>query len=594
MDTLTDLLHELEATGDDEATVEIAAEAMAAGATPRESLTGLLDHELPAVRRTAVLALGRRNDQEARPLLEARLDDPIAQVREAACQALANLGDERSAPVVTQRLEDRMPAVRAAAAEAQTAFASLDAVEALEDLLRREASLAPRRAALEALLVLCREPDTKLQARLALAAHLAREDDRELRQRGANALIEELRGESFGELLALFRVLPRSGWPVLAEAFEAAGKLSRALSQLVAELRHRAADFEVLERFGSNLTRRVERDGLPRAIGRESELENVFDRLQRPGPKSMVLVGPSGVGKTALVNALAARLAAEETLVPVQIFEATTGEILAGTRYLGEWQGRVKELLDALRSPARVIWYVPDVNRLVEAGTSEHSQESFATMLAPALERGEVVILGESTPEAFRRGLDRFPGFRKQFWRLQVEVPDAEESRQILSGVAGRLAVDMADRDVELEFPAATLDLAQDLADDYFPGQSRPGNAVRLLSEAAEGAATRGLNRAADPDLAPAPGAQVSVRVEAGDVLETLSRLSGVPVRLLDDSVQLDLEEVYAKISERVLGQDEAVETVVDLISLIKAGLTDPERPQGVLFFAGPTGVGKT
>ncbi|MGE0712014.1 MAG: AAA family ATPase [Planctomycetota bacterium] len=595
MDTLTDLLHELEATGDDEAAVEIAAEAMAHGATPREGLVGLLDHELPAVRRAATLALGRRGDGEARTLLEARLDDQSAQVRSAACQALAALGDERSALSVVQRLEDRMPAVRAAAATAQGAFASLDSVEALAELLQRETSLAPRRAALDALAALVGERRTRRSALVALACHAGREDDRELRERAAEALVAGLEGEVPGEahqdewerLVALFRQVPRSQRAALAEALEALPALPLQLVRLVEQLRHVPADFEVLQRFGSNLTRRVRRGELPTALGREQEVQSILDRLERQGSRSVVLVGPSGVGKTAIIHEVARRLGDAKVLVPIQVLEATSGEVLSGTRYLGEWQTRVKELQDALRAPRRVIWHVPDVNRLVEAGTSEHSQESFATMLAPAVERGELIILGESTPEAFRRGIDRFPVFRKLFWRLSVEPPAPAASREILAGVASRLTKDLVAREVELEFSPETLERTQDLADDYFPGQSRPGNAVRLLTEAVESSVQRALE-------ARTPGATVLVEVGPADVLESLSRLSGVPVRLLDDDVRLDLGEVARFFSSRVLGQEEAVETVVDLISLIKAGVTDPERPQGVLFFAGPTGVGKT
>jgi ATP-dependent Clp protease ATP-binding subunit ClpC len=602
MDTLTDLLHELETTGDDEATVEIAAEAMAAGGTPREGLTRLLDHDLPAVRRAATLALGRRSDHKVRTLLEARLDDDSAQVRSAACVALAELGDTRSALGVTQRLEDRMPLVRAAAADAQRAFASAEAVEALDELLRREASLAPRRAAVDALIDLLHGP-TRQAALLALTLHVPREDDLELRRRAVAALIETLEptthqdaDDAWGALLGLFRQVPRSGWLTLADAMEAQPDLPPLLVRLVTQLRHLPADFDVLERFGSNLSRRVQRGELPQAFGREQELQQVLDRLQRPGPKAVVLVGPSGVGKTAIVHAIAQRLGEASVLVPTQILEATTGEILSGTRYLGEWQGRIKELTDALRAPRRVIWYVPDVNRLVEAGTTEHSQESFATMLAPALERGELVILGECTPEAFRRGLDRFPGFRKLFWRLSVDAPDPGQSGQVLAAVADRLTEELAGRGVELSFSLDAQARTQDLADDYFPSQARPGNAVRLLRESVEASVQRAHGRHRGPATADPLSETHTTRVEvsAGDVLESLSRLSGVPQHLLDDTVRLDLNKVSAFFSERVLGQEEAVETVVDLISLIKAGVTDPSRPQGVLFFAGPTGVGKT
>lgn len=593
METLSELLEELEATGDDEATIEIAAEAMAQGETPRAGLQRLLEHELPSVRRAATLALGRRRDEEARPLVEARLEDPAGAVRAAACQALAELGDERSAPLVISRLEDRLPLVRAAAALAQMSFATSEGVEALGEFLRREAQVAPRRAALEALGVLAREESTRRAARIALAGQVAREEDLDLRAFATEALLRSVEELSFAQLLPIFRTVPRSGRATLADALELARSPQRAIERLIEDLRHLPGDEEVLSRFGSNLTRRAVRGEVPLALALDAQLKQLLDRLTRSGPRSVVLVGPSGCGKTALVHSLAKRLAEEESLTPITILEATTGEVLSGTRYLGEWQTRLKELSDALRQPRRVVWFVPDVNRLVEAGTSEHSQESFATMLAPALERGELTIVGESTPEAWRRGIDRFPVFRKLFWQLNLEVPNAKRTLDVLTGVSARLAEELAGRDLDLSFAEGVLERSQELADDYFPSQARPGNAVRLLRESCEAAAQRVL------DLAPnvsagRPAETLKVEVGAADLLETLSRLSGVPVRLLDDRVRLDLSEVRAFFAERVLGQEEAVETVVDLISMVKAGVTDPERPSGVLFFAGPTGVGKT
>jgi len=593
METLSELLQELESTGDDEATIEIAAEAMAQGQTPREGLVRLLEHALPSVRRASTLALGRRNDEEARPLLEARLEDTSAEVRSAACQALAAIGDERSADRVRDCLQDRMPTVRTAAATAQQAFPSPSAVEALVDLLGHENALGPRRAALSALITLTEDAPSRGAARLALACHVAREDDPDLRQRAADALWVSIDDLEYEELLTLFRAVPRSGRAALADALEATEPSARAVQRLSEELRHLPADPEVLARFGSNLTRRALRGGVPLALKREQVLKQLFDRLSRSGPRSVVLVGPSGSGKTAIIHALAKRLAEEETLVPIMVFEATTGEVLSGTRYLGEWQTRLKELTDGLRTPRRVIWFVPDVNRLVEAGTSEHSQESFATMLSPALERGELVIVGESTPEAWRRGIDRFPVFKKLFAQVTLEVPDAERTLEILRGVSDRVAEEFADRDLDCSLAPGVLARAQELADDYFPSQARPGNAVRLLRETCEAAAQRVLDKA--PEVSGGRALEtLKVEVSLADLLRTLSRLSGVPNHLIDDRIRLDLDEVRSFFAERVLGQEEAVETVVDLISMIKAGVTDPERPSGVLFFAGPTGVGKT
>ncbi len=587
-DALGDLISELEEAGDDEATVEIAAVALAEGDASPHGLVDLLGHGCAAVRRAAALALGRRGDGAARAALERALEDASGPVRRASCRALSQLGDPRSEPAVARLLADRLPSVRAAAAEALRGTGGEEAVARLDALLGDERARAPRAAAFDSLVALGGRDAAHAEAALgALVRHVPREDDPELRRAAAGRLLAATAHRDHGALLTLFRQVPRSGQQPLADAL-AEHALTPAQARIAQELRHLPADVEVLARFGSNLTERALTGELGRAHGREAELQTIRERFARPGPKSLVLIGPSGVGKTALVHELARRLGEEQVLVPTTILEATTGEVLSGTRYLGEWQTRLKELIDALKAPSRTVWYVPDVNLLAEAGTSEHSQESFASMLAPALERGNVVILGESTPEAWRRGLSRFPGLRKLFFTLELEVPAPVAAREILARVADDLRQQHASR-VDLVVPATSVELALDLADDYFTSQVRPGDGVRLLREAVEAAVQQAAPEAHGPG-APPP----RVEVPPTHLLATLSHLSGVPVRLLDDVLPLDLGEVRRFFAERVLGQDEAVETVVDLISLIKAGLTDPARPLGVLFFAGPTGVGKT
>ena len=230
---------------------------------------------------------------------------------------------------------------------------------------------------------------------------------------------------------------------------------------------------------------------------------------------------------------------------------------------------------------------MPDLNRLVDAGTTSHSDASFANMVAPDLERGDLVILGESTPEALRLGLDRSPGVRKLFWKIEIPEPGPEGALEIMEAVAEELIAEWAEREVTLVIPSGAVRQARDLADDYLVGMARPGRGVRLLREAVEDAA----NPRAEAEEGRGPR---RVRVGPSEVVATLSRLTGVPQRLIDDEVELDLDEVRRFFSGRVLGQEPAVSAVVDLIGLIKTGLTDPTRPLGILFFVGPTGVGKT
>jgi ATP-dependent Clp protease ATP-binding subunit ClpC len=586
--TLQDLLSELEQSEDD-ATVEIAAEALADGEASLAQLRDLIGHRLPAVRRASVIALGRRGQHDARGLVEERLQDPNGQVRAAACLALGALADPGGEATLIPVLDDRMAHVRAAAARALARFPVLAVVEALDRTLGKDRAPPVREAALESLGDLSRA-DVELRAVAGvLACHTSREHDEPLRSRAAQLLVELGQRVSFEELLDPFRRVPLSGRPVLADALEAEAP-TNVLARMIRELRALPPDPEVVGRFGSDLTQRAREDRLGRAYERERELGAIRHRLSRPGPRGVILVGPSGVGKSALIHELARRLADEPVLVPLGMHEITTGEVLSGTRFLGEWQTRLKELQEALKAPRRAVWYLPDLNRLVDAGTTSHSDESFANMLAPALERGELVILGESTPEAYRRGLDRFPAISKLFWRFNVEEPDQATTKRILQRVTADMVAQHAKRGIELEVPPASLERVLELSEDYLSAMARPGKAVYLLREAVN-AAVQESDEAEHTDQ---PDGPRRVEVPPSQILATLSALTGVPGQLLDDDVTLDLDAVSEFFGDRVLGQGEAVEAVVDLIGLIKAGLTDPARPLGVFFFVGPTGVGKT
>ncbi|MCO5168984.1 MAG: AAA family ATPase [Planctomycetes bacterium] len=586
---VAELVRELEDTSD-EATIELAGLTLAEG--PVEALRPLCAHGHPSVRRAALLALGRAAPPGTRSALEAALADAQDMVRRDACRALGALGDGEATPALCRAARDARPVVRAAAAEALGLLTTGAAVWALADLLREERAALVRAPAIAALqrAGARAQPVEREVALAALAGAAAREDDAALAGAALDAALELARGRSHPELLGALRRVPLGLRRALADGLAARDlDPTGPLARLVPELRALPADGEVLLRFGADLTQRARDGDAQRAFGRERELKLIRDRLSRPGPRSLVLVGRSGAGKTALIHELARQLAREAGLVPTTVLEATTGDVLSGTRFLGEWQTRLKELLGALRAPHRAIWYVPDVNRLIDAGTTVHSDESFASMLAPAVERGELVIVGESTPEAFRRGLDRHPAFARLFLKLGVEEPEREATLEILRAVADDLRAAEARRGLELALPEASVALCLDLAQDYFPALARPGNGVHLLREAVSAALEE------HRDAAEA-GAPVTSRVEVAPsrVLATLSHLSGVPGQLLDDAVPLDLEAVTRFFHERVLGQDEAVEAVVDLISLVKAGLTDPTRPLGVLFFVGPTGVGKT
>jgi ATP-dependent Clp protease ATP-binding subunit ClpC len=344
-----------------------------------------------------------------------------------------------------------------------------------------------------------------------------------------------------------------------------AGRYPRLAAWLEERITH-DVDTDQLRGFGTLLTGEAEAGRLPRAYGVEAICQAVQAVLLGAAPRAAVLLGEPGCGKTAVVHELTHRLRAAAG-GPWHVLRVAPSDLLAGTTWLGEWQTKVRNLVQIIRAPRRVILYVPNLEELSDTGRSSQSDSNVATALAPYLERGEIAVLGESTPEAFRSGLGAVGSLRRLFHAIEVREPSAAQTRAVLQAVrdeaGARVAEPVVDRLVEL-------------ADFYLAGTAQPGRTVGLLR--------RVLSAGSGPDE------PVSER----DVLTTLSTSTGIPVDFLDDAVPLERATVRAFFEARVMGQPAAVDAVVDLVTLVKAGLTDPAKPFGVLLFVGPTGVGKT
>lgn len=342
----------------------------------------------------------------------------------------------------------------------------------------------------------------------------------------------------------------------------------------------REHDSRKLQRFGTVLD--VESTRSERAFKRERVLQAMKERLDQGGNRSFLLVGPAGVGKTVLLQELCRYLGPEG---PADlILQTSSGLMMAGTRYLGEWQTRVNELVEMVRSNPRIVVYVTDINHLIGAGAHESSRENIADFFAPYMRAGALTLIGESTHEEMRRGLDQRPDFKRLFHVIQVEEPLGAETREIAEAVGRELAREVQE---ELERPVIYHNTFYtrllEVADQFRSQEARPGRAVDLLKQTVDRVVRADATEELDEIL-----------LEPHHIIDTLVRSTGLPRKLLDDRDALDIRRVEAFFTERVLGQDRAIAAVVDLITLIKAGLTDPTKPTGVLFFVGPTGVGKT
>jgi ATP-dependent Clp protease ATP-binding subunit ClpC len=294
--------------------------------------------------------------------------------------------------------------------------------------------------------------------------------------------------------------------------------------------------------------------------------------MRKEPPRSVLLVGERGVGKTTLLRLLAQRLQKERWT----IFEATAADVMAGQQYIGQLEGRVQSLVRQIGGK-RVLWVVPNFHELLWAGRHTHNPTGLLDYLLPHIENGQVKIVGETTSVAFEKLVQVKPQLRTVLEACRVlPMPDAE-TLELAREWARRRGESGADAP---RINEQTLQEAFQLAKQYLADKAAPGNLLQFVDSTHRRLVTeQGASRG---------------EISLDDLLVTLSQLTGLPVTMLDERAGLDLRELQQFFHERVLGQPEAVDCLVERVAMIKAGLTDPTRPQGVFLFVGPTGTGKT
>ena len=299
-------------------------------------------------------------------------------------------------------------------------------------------------------------------------------------------------------------------------------------------------------------------------IGRRQEIVGLLEEeLGQQPRRSVLLVGEHGVGKTALVRAALHRVGPE-----LIVFEASAAQLNAGATYVGELEGRVKELVERAREKP-LVWHLPNLEEALYAGQHSRSPQGLLDALLPAIAAGELTIVAEAAPSAAERLLSERPQIMTAFQVVQV--------RPLEQGDAIAVARHAIGEDSGVGTSDETLRDAFELAQQFLPRIASPGNLLRLVRAAKDDAEERG-------------GAQIGY----SELIDALAASTGLPLTMLDASVPLQLDDVHRYFQERVLGQEEAVECLVQRVAMIKAGLTDPTRPFGVFLFVGPTGTGKT
>ena len=337
----------------------------------------------------------------------------------------------------------------------------------------------------------------------------------------------------------------------------------------------RRAETRILDQYSRDLTELALSGATDPVVGRESEILRAVQILSRRTKNNPVLVGEPGVGKTAVAEGLAmlvARGEAPAELARKRIVSLDIPAMLAGTKYRGDFEERVKAVLKDVKRAGDVILFIDELHTIIGAGSAEGAIDA-ANILKPALGRGEVQIIGATTPEEYRRHIEKDAALERRFQPVKVGEPDREQTMEMLRSVRTPL-----ERHHGVRLTAGAMRAAYELSVRYINDRFLPDKAIDLLDEAAAAVHVAGER----------------ITVETQDVAQVVSMWTGVPVTGLDADESLRLLTLEKQLRERIIGQDEAVSAVARAIRRGRVGLKDPGRPVGSFLFLGPTGVGKT
>ena len=334
------------------------------------------------------------------------------------------------------------------------------------------------------------------------------------------------------------------------------------------------------DKYCRDLTRRALDGELDPVFCRDAELDRMVEILCRRQKNNPCLVGEPGVGKTALAEGLAQRIAEKRVprlLQGRRLLALDMASLVAGTKYRGDFEERFKNLLEELVRDGSAILFVDEFHTIVGAGAAEGAIDA-ASILKPVLARGELQLIGATTNQEFRAHIQKDAALERRFGRVQIEEPTPEQAVEILKGLAPRY-----ERYHGVQLPEETLREAVELSVRYLPGRCLPDKAIDLIDEACAAARIRAEREG-----------ETSPCLTREEVARVVAQASGVPAERVGEKERERLDKLEARLDAEVVGQHKAVEAVAGAIRRSRTGLGEPGRPMGALLFLGPTGVGKT
>ena len=392
---------------------------------------------------------------------------------------------------------------------------------------------------------------------------------------------------------------------------------------------------KLLDQFGRNLTKLAEDGKLDPVVGRETEIERIMQILSRRTKNNPVLLGEPGVGKTAVVEGLASRIIkgeVPEMLRNKQIYTLDLAALVAGSKYRGEFEERLKKVMKEIAQRGDIVLFIDEIHNLVGAGAAEGAIDA-ASILKPALARGEIQTIGATTLDEYRKYLERDSALERRFQQIRVEQPTPEQTVKILEGLRERY-----EQHHKVQISDEALEAAAELADRYISDRFLPDKAIDLIDEAASRMRIKSMTappvyrdleeeietarrekeaaieaqefekaanlrdterqlttrkRGLEEEWADGEETERPVLGEE-EIADIVSMWTGIPVFKLTEAETKKLIEMEGELHKRVIGQQAAIEAVSKAIRRSRAGIKDPKRPAGSFVFLGPSGVGKT
>ena len=338
----------------------------------------------------------------------------------------------------------------------------------------------------------------------------------------------------------------------------------------------RGAAEKILEEYTTNLNQVAEAGEIDTCIGRETELDEIAQILARRNKNNVLMVGDPGVGKTAVVEGLALKISqgdVPEILKDSIVYNLDIGTLLAGSKYRGEFEEKVREIIDALVSLGDSILFIDEAHQMRGAGAGSTSDVDFANMLKPALSRGKIKVIASTTWEEYNGSFEKDRALMRRFHRLTIDEPSTSVAKDILRGVRSYFE-NFHDANITDE----AIEAAVDMSVRYQSDKKLPDKAIDLIDS---GGARQRIQNLKDFDITKKL------------IMNELSKATNIPINQLDDSEETPTD-IESNIKDKLFGQDQAVTDVLEKVYVAKAGLKAIDKPMGVFLFTGPTGTGKT